>query len=321
MHRSMGQLGFADGILPEDLGRNARLDRISAMVDWGRIERIVSTIYAAKVGRAAYPPLVMVRVLLLQTWYGLSDPRAEEALSDTLSFRRFCGLGLDEGTPDHSTICRFRQAMHKGGYDEALFEEIGRQLDEKGLILKQGTLMDATIVKAAAKKPSMRQGAGAKSTVDPDADWTRKSGKTTFGYKAHIGVDQGSGLIRRVVLTPAKTYESEVADALICGDERAVYGDKAYEHKERRARLKAARIKDRLMHRANKVRPELPYWKAKRNALISPIRQAVERTFGTWKRSYGYTQVRYFSLAANACQLRLLSIASNLRRADAILHG
>jgi IS5 family transposase len=321
MHRSLGQLGFADGLLPEELGRNARLDRITSMIDWERIEQIVSSIHAAKVGRAAYPPLVMVRVLLLQAWYGLSDPRAEEALSDTLSFRRFCGLGLDEGTPDHSTICRFRQALRRGGHDAALFEEIGRQLDARGLVLKKGTLMDATIVKAQAKKPAMRDGAGAKSTVDPDADWTRKSGKTTFGYKAHIGVDEGSGLIRTAVLTPAKTYESEVADQLICGDERAVYGDKAYEHKERRARLKKAGIKDRIMHRASKVRPKLPHWKAQRNALISPIRQAVERTFGTFKRSYGYTHVRYFGLAANACQLRLMCIAFNLRRAEAILHG
>jgi IS5 family transposase len=160
--------------------------------------------------------------------------------------------------------------------------------------------------------------AGAKGSVDPDADWTRKGGTSHYGYKAHLAVDQGHGLIRRVVLTPAKTYESEVADALVCGDERAVYADKAYEHKERRARLKAAGIKDRIMHRSHKHQARLPFWQRRRNVLIAPVRAAVERVFGTFKRCYGYTRVRYFSLAANATQLRLLAIAYNLRRAAAL---
>ncbi|MFM9846760.1 MAG: transposase [Hyphomicrobiaceae bacterium] len=109
------------------------------------------------------------------------------------------------------------------------------------------------------------------------ADWTRKGGKSYFGYKAHVAVDAGSGLIRQAILTPAKTFESEVADRLVCGDERAVYGDKAYEHKARRARLKAAGIKDRIMHRSHKSQTGLPYWQQRRNRLIAPIRSAVER--------------------------------------------
>ena len=130
-----------------------------------------------------------------------------------------------------------------------------------------------------------------------------------------MAVDEGSGLIRRAILTPAKTYESEVADDLVCGDERAVYGDRAYEHKPRRARLKARGIKDRIMHRSHKNQAGLSPWQKRRNALIAPIRAAVERVFGTLKRGYGYTRVRYFSLAANLTQLRLLAIAYNLRRA------
>ncbi|HEY7670420.1 MAG TPA: IS5 family transposase [Hyphomicrobium sp.] len=320
MHRSSGQGSLAEAWLDPGLGRNQRLDAIAGLIDWSAVERLVASIHAAPEGRKAYSPLVMVKALLLQQWYGLSDPRLEEALSDTLSFRRFVGLGLDEGTPDHSTVSRFRTVLREKKLDAALLAEIERQLDGRGLILKRGTLMDATVVEAQARKVSWQEGAGSQGAVDPDANWTRKGGKSSYGYKAHLGVDQGSGLIRRVILTPAKTYESEVADGLVCGDERAVYGDKAYEHKGRRARLKAVGIKDRIMHRSHKNQTGLPPWQARRNRLIAPIRAAVERVFGTLKRCYGYTRVRYFSLAANATQLRLLAIAYNLRRAQAILN-
>lgn len=202
MHRSSGQMGLAEAWLDPSLGRNERLDRIAGLIDWAAIERLVAGVHGAPEGRKAFPPLVMVKALLLQQWYGLSDPRLEEALSDALSFRRFVGLGLDDGTPDHSTVSRFRAALRDKKLDEALFVEIERQLDGRGLILKRGTLMDATVVEAQARKPSYEQGAGTKSAVDADADWTRKGGKSHYGYKAHIGVDEGSGLIRRVILTP-----------------------------------------------------------------------------------------------------------------------
>jgi len=316
MRRNSGQLGFGDHWLTEGLGRNERLDRISKVLDWSRVERLVSGVHDAPEGRPSYPPLVMLKALLLQQWYGLSDPRLEEALSDTLSFRRFVGLGLDEGTPDHSTISRFRKLLREAKLDQALFEEVGRQLEDRGLVLKQGTLIDATLVEAQAARPQKE--AGGRSEVDPDADWTKRGGKAHFGYKGHIAVDEISGLIRRTDFTDAKTYESEVADGLVCGDERAVYADKAYEHKARRAWLRGKGIKDRIMHRSHKHQAGLPYWQRRRNRLIAPIRAAIERVFGTLKRSYGYTKVRYFSLDANRTQFRLLCIAYNLRRAVAL---
>lgn len=317
MHRASGQQGLVEGWLSPKLGRNARLDRISQVFDWAPVERLVSEIYGARSGRPSWPPLMMVRALLLQQWYGLSDPGLEEALGDRLSFRRFVGLGLDEGSPDHSVISRFRKALRDRGLDRELFEEIERQLGAKGLLVRSGTLMDATLVEAAVKKPGSP--AGSRSAADPDADWTRKGGKSYFGYKAHLAVDQGSGLIRRAELTSAKVYESQVADDLICGDERAIYADKAYEHKDRRRRLKAAGIKDRIMHRSHKNQPALPRWQAVRNRLISPIRAAVERVFGTLKRGYGYRRVRYKGLRPNLLELRLLCIAFNMRRAAVLL--
>jgi len=317
MHRSSGQGDLGRAWLSPGLGRNVRLERIGRVFDWSSVERLVAEVYAAKRGRPSWPPLMMVKALLLQQWYGLSDPGLEEALGDRLSFRAFVGLSLEEGSPDHSVLSRFRKALRDKGLDRRLFEEIERQLEAQGLLVKTGTLMDATLVEAAVKKPPSP--AGSRSKTDPDADWTRKGNKTWFGYKAHLGVDEGSGLIRRAELTSAKVGDSLVADTLICGDERAVYADKAYEHKDRRRRLKAARIKDRIMHRSHKNQAALPRWQAARNRLISPIRSAVERVFGTLKRGYGYRRVRYRGLGANLLQLRLLCIAFNLRKAERLL--
>lgn len=317
MHRSSGQSDLGEAWLSPRLGRNVRLDRVTASFDWVAVERLVSVIYASPKGRPSWPPLMMVKALLLQQWYSLSDPGLEEALSDRLSFRRFVGLGLDENQPDHSVISRFRKQLRERGLDKVLFEEVERQLEARGLLLKAGTLMDATVVSAAVSKPSSPAGSG--SALDPDATWTRKGGKSYFGYKAHLGVDEGSGLIRRAKLTSAKINDSLAADDLICGDERAVYADKAYEHKDRRRRLKAAGIKDRIMHRSHKNQNGLPHWQAARNKLISPIRSAVERVFGTFKRTYGYRRVRYRGLGANFLELRLLCIAFNLKKAAALM--
>ncbi len=318
MHQRTGQHSFADEVVMGK-GRSSRLERIYELIDWEPVAGLVTPIYDSPTGRPSYPPLVMVKALMLAQWYNLSDPQLEEALADRLSFRRFVGLSLDEETPDHVTIWRFRRELTTHELAQALLSEVNRQLAAHGLLIKQGTLLDATLVKAQARRPAGgRPGQAARSEVDPDANWTRRDGGYHFGYKAHLAVDQHSSLVRGVELTPAKVNESEVADRLICGDERAVYADKAYENKHRRQRLKAAGIKDRIMHRSHKNQPALPHWQQKRNKLIAPIRKPVEHLFGTLKRSYGYTQVRYYSLAANTTQLFLLATALNLRRAEVL---
>lgn len=310
-----GQLGFLEGFLQPGAGASATLDKISGLVKWYRFEKLLERVRPGETGRPPYDALAMFKGLLLQQWYGLSDPALEEALGDRLSFRRFCGFVLDQPTPDATTILRFRQALVAAGLQDRLLAEMNRQLDQHGLLLRQGTMVDATLVAAQAAPPSYRAGKGAKSEVDPDADWTKQGGKTYFGYKAHIAVDQGSRLIRKAILTPARIYESEVADDLVMGDERAIYADRAYEQKERRRRLRSQGIKDRIMHRRHKHQAALPRWQQRRNRLIAPIRAAVEQVFATFKRYYGYRRVRYFSLPANALQLELMCIAVNLRRA------
>ena len=137
----------------------------------------------------------------------------------------------------------------------------------------------------------------------PVAGWVNEAPTNAFfGYKAHVGVDQGSGLVRSIDFTSAKINDGEVADGLICGDEAAVYADKAYEKKERRARLKAAGIKDRIMHRRHKHIARLPRWQEKRNALIARRRAPVEAVFSAGKRLYGLARARYASLVRNAAR-------------------
>jgi IS5 family transposase len=315
MHRKLGERGFADELV-QAKGHNARLEDIDRLIDWRRVEKRIEGIYDSDRGRPSYPLLVLAKSLLLAQWYSLSDPGLEEALGDRLSFRRFAGLSLEDPTPDHVTLWNFRQALGEDGRADALLAEINSQLEQRGLMLKRGTLLDATLVRAQAAKPRGGEpGHATRSTVDPDARWAGTGHGSRFGYKAHLAVDQGSGLVRRAILTPANVNESSVADELIAGDEQAVYADKAYESKVRRQRLRTMKIKDRIMHRSHKNQAQLPYWQQRRNAILTPIRRQVERVFGTLKRGYGYTRVRYYSIRANATQLALLALAINLRRA------
>ena len=314
------QGSFIDAFLPSGFGRNTRLEAISGLLDWSRMEVLVSAVRPGDMGRPPYSPLSMLKALLLQQWYGLSDPGLEEALMDRVSFRRFCGFALDVKAPDETTLCRFRNALKSAGLGEALFSEINTQLEHGGFMVKAGTLIDATLVRSSAKTPSAHatpKDVESRSTVDPDANWTRAgpNRKSFFGYKLHVGVDQGSGLVRSRCLTTAKVYESEVADDLIMGDEKAVYADKAYEKKERRQALKAKGIKDRIQHRRHRYMSR-HYWQTVRNTLIGHIRSAVERCFAlNLKRTYGMTRMRYRGLEANAFHADLVLMAYNLRQA------
>ena len=239
MHRTSHPPELMDAWLPERVGRNARLERLTDLIDWAPLEALVADLHAAPVGRPSYPPLLMVKVLLLQQWYQASDPAMEEALWERLSFRRFVGLGLQDDAPDHSTISRFRTRLRATGLAEPLFAAVARQLAGQGLLVKHGTLLDATVVEAQVRRP---RGGDAARPKDPDAAWARRGPQARFGYKLHLGVDADSELVRRAVLTPANVNETEVADALIVGDETAVYGDAAYGTQARHARLRARGI-------------------------------------------------------------------------------
>jgi IS5 family transposase len=254
--------------------------------------------------------LVLFKALLLQSLYGLSDRELEEALDDRLSFRRFVGLSLEEPVPDHTVLNRFRNGLVSEGLLEKLFAELDRQLEDAGVVIKRGTMLDATLIQAASAPPGDRRAA-----KDPDAVFTRRQGKggSTYGYKAHVGVDQGSGIIRSVITTPANVNDTTPADGLIRGDEASVWGDAAYHTHAREAALKAKGVKPRLMRRANKHHP-LPDRLRRYNRLISRRRAQVETTFATWKNRMGLTRLRYVGLAKASAQVLMAAMAFNLRR-------
>jgi len=312
-----GQFSFVEALLPQGLGRSGRLDRLSSLVKWYRFEKILARLRSPfGPGRPAYSSLVMFKALLLQSLYGLSDSELEEALADRLSFRRFVGLTLEETVPDHTTLNRFRNLLVEAGLLEKLFGELDHQLDKAGLILRRGTMLDATVIETAAARPPSGSAQEASEAGDPDAGFTRRQGKpgSSYGYKAHVGVDQGSGLIRRVRTTAANVNDTVEADHLICGDEGAVLADAAYHTKARELSLKERGIKPRLMRRANKHHPQLPARLQRLNRLIARRRFAVETTFATWKNRMRLRAIRYRGLAKAAGQVLIAVMAFNMRR-------
>ena len=305
------QFSFVDALLPQ-AGGNQRLDRLSALVKWYRFEKLISHLRDEKgPGQPGYPVLVLFRALLLQSLYGLSERELEEALGDRLSFKRFVGLSLEDATPDHTVLNRFRNQLVEQGLLEKLFGELDRQLENAGVILKRGTMLDATLIQAVSAPPKEDR-----PSNDPDARFTKRQGKggSTFGYKAHMGVDEGSGLIRAVLTTPANVNDTTPADELIRGDEAVVWADAAYDTHARRARLKAEGKKPRIARRPNRHHPELPPRLKRYNLLIARRRATVETTFATLKRRMRLTCIRYVGITKASGQILLASIAFNMRR-------
>ncbi len=232
------QMGFAEAFLNDKAGRNQRLARIAELIDWAAFEAILPKAASPGPGRPAYRALSMFRALLLAQWYQLSDPALEEALADRISFRRFCGFALDDTTPDETTLCRFRLALAETGQGERLLAELDRQLGQRGFLVKSGTMIDATLIEAQAARPPQvlpsqvlssqapsgderidaQERQDHRMLPDPDARFVKKGALTVYGYKAHVAVDAGSGLIRRAILTPANVNDTTPADDLVMGE-------------------------------------------------------------------------------------------------------
>lgn len=197
-----------------------------------------------------------------------------------------------------------------------MFKELDRQLESKGLMLKKGTLVDATVIEAAPKKPSQNEdGTAGKSDVDPDANWTKKGGRYLFGYKAHMGVDQESELIRKIAMTPAHVHDGEMLRQVVSGDEKWAFADKAYDSEKNHKILEEQNILNGILIKGTRKRKLIGIEKMC-NKILSKLRCPVERIFGTLKRSYRYTRARYLGLRKNNLQLTLMSMAYNLRRME-----
>jgi transposase, IS5 family len=312
MRREGKSASFAEALVVG--GGSRRLEAIEGLIEWGAVERLLAPVYAAPTGRASYPVLSLFKAVLLGAWHGLSDPELEAALGDRLSFRRFAGLGLGEAVPDHSTLWRFRDALRRLGLAQAAFAEVNRQLERRGVVVKAGTLIDATLVAAAAKEPAKQKGGG-RSAADPDARWAKRAtGGAHFGYKLHAGVDWGSGIVRRARLTPANVNEISVGPELVAGDEASVWADKAYVGPTMAQAIAAAGARNRVQRRRQKNRPLRPS-ETRRNVLIGRVRGRVEGVFGALKRSYGLARLRYMSLARNTTGVLLTLTGWNLARA------
>lgn len=306
--------GFGD-LAAERLRRETELDRIAALLNWGPLTYRLEKHCRKLDGRPPFAPIVMFRALLLAQWYELSDRDLEDALCDRLSFRRFVGLRMEDSTPDHTTLCRFRERLNEAGLTVKLLTLVNSQIEAKGLFVKRGTLIDATVVETAAARPDPAE--QPQERVDPDAAFLKREGKpgTSYGYKGHVAVDEGSLLVRTAKLTPANVAETVVADELIIAnsDGGTIYADKAYDTHARRDLLTRLGLKDGIMHRPNKHHP-LTAPQRRRNAALSKVRCSVETVFAVLKRVYGFRRTRYVGLVRNQLQLTLLAICFNLRR-------
>ncbi len=252
------------------------------------------------------PLETMLRVYFLQNWYALSDPMAEETLYDSEAMRRFAGVELgDDRIPDETTILNFRHLLERYRLTEAIFTEVSAHLADKGITLRSGTLVDATIIDAPS---STKNKARAR---DPEMSSTKKGNDWYFGMKAHVGVDAESGTVHSLEATTAKVHDSRVWDELLHGDETSVWADKGYVSAGREAAFTGSGKVWGVMRKAPKGSDLHPI-DARINRIIAMVRARVEHPFRVVKRQFGYTKTRYRGLAKNRAQLFTLFALGNL---------
>lgn len=298
------------------------LKKINQFVDWKKLEVICQPMYkSSRRGRPTVPIQFSLKCLILQYLYNLSDPALEDALIDRFSFQRFLGISFETDIPDFSTIWRFRERLSKAGLLEQLFDAVLEQLEQRNTILRRGTLIDATLVQAARRPPKADslQDSGSSSggresaQRDRDASSVKQGKKFCYGYKGHIAVDQGSGIIRKQSFTSACVHDSQQTGELICGDEQSVFADKAYANDERKRSFRKEGVYYGILDKGKRNHP-LSQKQKKANNRKSRIRSAVERPFAWFKRMLGYRLVRYVNLRRNALQFTFLCIIHNFRR-------
>lgn len=253
----------------------------------------------------------------MQCWYNLSDPQLEKQLARDLLFRRFIGLSLSESVPDHSTLWRFRNNPAVIALQDELLLEINQQLIERGLLIKQGeiSIVDASVIKAQRSRPN--KNADGESTQDPEADYNVKSGsdgklKTTYGYKAHINVDEDD-FIKATGFTPGNIHDSQCFTELLSGNESKVLADSAYASQVTNEWLRKRGIANGVLERAYRNKPLTKAQKAS-NKAKSRLRSGVERVFGILKLHYGMAQARYLGKVRNQVRFTLICLAHNLKR-------
>ncbi len=288
--------------------RERFLREMDQVVPWETLTRLIAPHYPkAGNGRQPMPLATMLRIYFLQQWFNLSDPAAENSLYDIESMRRFAGLELgQDAVPDETTILNFRRLLERHQLTEAIFRSVNRLLSDQRLLLKSGTLVDATIISA----PSSTKNADRKR--DPEMTSTKKGNTWYFGMKVHIGTDR-RGVVHTVTTTTAKDADLTQLPKLLHGKEGVVHGDRGYYSKDANAWLKKRGIRSCLQKRASAGHPLTETEKA-RNKKWSSVRAFVEHPFHVIKRLWGAAKVRYRGLAKNTARVFALLALANLYR-------
>lgn len=309
------QLSFSDAEQDAKRKKTRRevfLDEMDQVVPWAALEAVIEPFYPrAGKGRHPYPLRTMLRIHLMQQWYALSDPAMEEALYEISSMRRFARLSLARGTiPDETTILHFRHLLERHALAERILATVNGLLVRQGLMLKQGTIVDATIIAAPS---STKNSTGER---DPEMHQTKKGNQWYFGMKAHVGSDAETGLVHTVEGTAANVADVTVAHALLHGDEDVVFADAGYQGVAKRPENPGASIDWQVAMRPGKRRAlsesDIDQLRDRVERLKAQVRAKGEHAFRVVKRQFGFTKVRYRGLTKNTAQLRTLFALANL---------
>lgn len=305
------------------------LDEIDSFMDWPalvEVAKVIDKTGTRKGGRPRKKIEMMLRILFLQYIDNLSDPETEDQVLDRRSFRAFAGIKEDSEVPDFSTLWRFRDALQREGVIDQMFSLVEQGLEERQLILKRGTIVDARIINSSNRPLSQakreryeaQEEQGELSPqIDLEARSTKKRGKWFFGYKGHIGLDVGSKLIRRRSFSSANVHDSKEKDKLFVGDEQSKHGDSAYSCDEDKRQARQEGIDYGVLDKARRNHP-LSNKQKKRNKRLSKIRAQVEHPFAFMYR-HGYNQARAKSKAGNQAHFDMNCILYDVRRAIFLL--
>lgn len=302
--------------------RERFLAEMEQVVPWSRLLEALKPYYYPKAGKGAGRPPVglerMLRMYFLQQWFGLADEALEDAIYDSQALRNFMGINLGvESVPDATTLLKFRRLLEDHGLAKVLFESINAQLSERGLLLHEGTMVDASII---AAPPSTKN---REKRRDPEMHQTKKGNQWHFGMKAHIGVDADSGLVHTVVGTAANEADVNQTEHLLHGKEQAVYADAGYTGVEKREELKDKPLEWNVAMKRGKLKAmaegPLKELVVQRERLLAQIRALVEHPFHVVKNLFRHRKVRYKGLAKNTAQLYTLFGLANLVLAKRLL--
>jgi transposase, IS5 family len=311
------QLGFSDYEQSTGKKRTKRekfLAEMEAVVPWQALLDLIDRHYpktSKKGGRPPYPLATMLRIHLLQQWYSLSDPAMEEALIEVPTMRRFAGIDLiSDRIPDETTILAFRHLLEKHELGEQIFETVKAHLSVRGMTMRQGTIVDATLI-AAPSSTKNKEG-----RRDPEMHQTKKGNQWYFGMKVHLGVDKDSGLIHSVVTTAANVHDLTPAAELLHGDEAVVYGDAGYQGIAKRPEMTGKTTEFRVSMRPGKRRA-LPDSEDGRlqdliEAAKAHVRAKVEHPFRVIKEQFGFHKTRLRGMAKNCCKVNVIAALTNL---------